>query len=108
MLLKEHSILVQTIDPESLLSSFLEMKQEIIALKAFFESKLDSNQFHDTSLLTRDEVAKFFKINISTVRNWSKNGILQPYFVGDRVYFKRNEILNALVPSNINTKQKIL
>lgn len=103
MLVKEQSILFQTIDPDALNASFLELKQEISELKSFITNYLPPiKESDDTILLTREEVAKFFKINISTVRNWSKSGILQPYYVGDRVYFKRSEVIVALIPSNIN------
>ena len=106
MLIKEKTFQVQYVDTESLLASFLELQQEIRELKSYIEAKLEPAPSQDSLLLTREEVAKFFKINISTVRNWSKRGIIQPYFTGDRVFFKKHEILNALIPSNINNKKK--
>ena len=51
-------------------------------------------------LMTRKEVALYFKINIATVRNWSIQGILKKYGVGDRVYFKRSEVES--LPKQIN------
>jgi hypothetical protein len=106
MLLKEQTLLIQSIDPESLLKSFIELKQEIREIKSFIESKLDLIHSQTSVLLTREEVAKLFKINISTVRNWSKSGVLLPYYCGDRVYFKQEEVLKALIPSNFNIQKK--
>jgi DNA-binding transcriptional MerR regulator len=51
-------------------------------------------------LLSRVEVANYFKVNISTVRNWTKQGILKKYGVGDRVYYKRFEIEEVLIQIN--------
>ena len=42
--------------------------------------------------LTRDEVCDMLKINMTSVKNWSKKGLLQPIRVQRRVYFRRDEI----------------
>jgi excisionase family DNA binding protein len=49
-------------------------------------------------LLTRNEVADTFKVDLSTVHNWTKKGKLKAYGLGHRVYYKRSEIENALKP----------
>lgn len=46
--------------------------------------------------LTRDEVKQLLKINLSTVHLWTKSGRLQAYYLGNRVYYKRSEIEEAL------------
>lgn len=50
-----------------------------------------------TELLTRHEVAKLFKVDISTIFNWTKRGEIQSYSVGSRIYYKRSEIENSLI-----------
>lgn len=50
--------------------------------------------------LTRQEVAKLFKVDLSTVHNWCKSGKLKPYGIGARVYFLRADIDNCLIPLN--------
>ena len=62
-------------------------------------SQLDQ-QAPQEELMTRKEVAAFFKINIATVRNWTIQGTLKKYGVGDRVYFKRTEIETLLIRIN--------
>ena len=47
--------------------------------------------------LTRDEVAGLLKIDRSTVYNWTKKGILNAHQIGSRVYYKREELENAIV-----------
>lgn len=104
MLGKEQSILIHSINPEDFLAAIQELKQEIVELKSMIISQPTPVKTEEILLLTRNEVAQFFKVNISTVRNWSKGGILQPYYCGDRVYFKRSEVIIALTPSNITIK----
>ena len=51
-------------------------------------------------LMTRHEVADFFKVTLSTIWKWSKNGNLTYYGVGNRVYYKRSEIEKAMIKIN--------
>lgn len=51
-----------------------------------------------TDYLTRKEVAELFKVDISTIANWQKNGKLKPYAISGRVYFKRSDIEESLTP----------
>ena len=45
-----------------------------------------------TEYLTRSEVCKLLKINLSTLHRWRKENIIPSYGYGNRVYFKRSEI----------------
>ncbi|MDY6024671.1 helix-turn-helix domain-containing protein [Bergeyella zoohelcum] len=42
--------------------------------------------------LTRSEVCKMLQIDLSTLHRWRKDGYLNAYGIGNRVYFKRNEV----------------
>lgn len=48
-------------------------------------------------ILTRQEVAKLLKVNLSTIHNWCKKGKLKPYGIGNRVYFRRADIEECLI-----------
>ncbi len=48
-------------------------------------------------LMTRNQVADFFHIDLSTVHNWTKRGLLKSVGIGNRVYYKRKEIEESLV-----------
>lgn len=50
--------------------------------------------------LTRQQVAKMFDVDLSTVHNWCKSGKLKPLGIGSRVYFLRTEIEASLIPLN--------
>ena len=54
-----------------------------------------------TEYLTRSEVCKLLKIDLSTLWRWQKNGTLQGYALNNRVYFKRSEIDDVLNTNRI-------
>ncbi len=67
-----------------------------------FEIRLEQLQQkkHQEQLLTRTETAKYLKVDISTLHNWTKKGKLKAYGLGNRVYYKKNEIDEALIRIN--------
>ncbi|GEN73038.1 helix-turn-helix domain-containing protein [Chryseobacterium lathyri] len=72
-----------------------EIKKEIIPelkeqLKEQFQPK------EPTSYLTRNEVCELLHIDLSTLHRWRKDGTLIAYGLGNRIYFKRNEIEELL------------
>ena len=46
--------------------------------------------------LTKKETAEFFGVSVNCITDWTRNGTLKSYAVGQRVYFKRSEVLEAL------------
>ena len=67
------------------------VKRQLDELKKNFQTK------EPTTYLTRNAVAEMFKIDISTVHNWTKKGKIQSYGIGRRVYYKRKEVEDAIV-----------
>jgi hypothetical protein len=51
--------------------------------------------------LTRHELAQMFNVDISTIHNWCKRGILQPRGIGGRVYFLRSQVESSIKPLNV-------
>jgi hypothetical protein len=49
-----------------------------------------------TSFLSREEVAKMLKVSLPTLNEYSKNGIVQSYRVGNRVLYRLDEILESI------------
>lgn len=49
-------------------------------------------------LLTRDETCKLLQINSSTLWSYTKQSKLTAYGLGNRIWYKKSEILNALQP----------
>jgi hypothetical protein len=80
------------VTPEQLQNAIIEgVKSQLQDLKKHFQPK-EPNEY-----LTRVEVAEMLKIDLSSVHNWTKKGILISYQIGGRVYYKRQEVENAIV-----------
>jgi len=78
--------------PEQLQESILQgVKSQLDELKKQYQPK------EPEEYLSRAEVAKMLKVDISTVHNWSKSGKLQRHGIGNRVYYKRSEVERAIV-----------
>lgn len=67
------------------------VKNRLEDLKKNFQPK------EPTEFLTRNEVAEMLKIDLSSVHNWTKKGILTAYQISGRVYYKRKEVETAIV-----------
>lgn len=96
--MKIEATLIHHLNADELIKLFTDLQNQINELKLHYEPK------KPTELLTRNEVAELFKCDLSTIHNWCKKGKLIPYGIGNRVYFKRNEIELAL--TNLSVKKK--
>lgn len=75
-----------------------ETTQDQLYVKVVNELKQELKQATFTEhYLTREEVSKLLKISLSTIHNWNKEGILQPYQIGGRVYFKASDIESSMI-----------
>ena len=87
----ENSVLIQNLTSKQLTESFEDLKKEIQSLKKNLSSKNANDE-----LLTREETCKFLKINSSTLWAWTNKGKVKAYGIGNRRFYKRAEILEAL------------
>jgi transposase len=80
------------LSPDELMRLFRSILQaEIESLKREFRPK------ELPTYLTRKQVAKMFDVNLSTIHAWSKGGKLSPVGIGNRVYFLREEVEQAVI-----------
>lgn len=78
------------ITPEQLQNAILEgVKNQLSEFKKELQEP--------DELMTRDEVSKFLKVNLSTLHNWSKQGKLIPFGLSGRIYYKRSDIMKAII-----------
>lgn len=77
-----------------------EFKQSIInALKEALIKEIESiHKKQNSDYMSRHELAEWLKIDLSTIHNWSKSGKIKAYRLGNRVYYKREEIEAAMQP----------
>lgn len=54
----------------------------------------------DNPLLTRDEVCKLLSINKTSLWKHTKSQKLKSYGIGNRVFYKYSEVLQAVKPIN--------
>ena len=53
-----------------------------------------------TEYLTVKEAADLLKVDRGTLYNWKDKGFIQFYGIGNRVYLKRAELEEAIIPLN--------
>lgn len=54
----------------------------------------------DEIILSRLETAKLLKINLTSLWKHTKSGKLKSYGIGNRVFYKKNEVLTSLTRIN--------
>lgn len=63
-------------------------------------SNLIYDQKKDDELLSRVQVAEYLKISLVTLWNWTKNDIVPAYRIGNKVRYKKSELLASIKQSN--------
>ncbi|NER10049.1 Helix-turn-helix domain-containing protein [Muriicola jejuensis] len=76
---------------EIILKKLSALEEELKKIKEHFQPK------EPVELLTREETAEFLKISLTTLWQWSKKGVLPSNGIGNRVFYKRSEILNSIL-----------
>lgn len=79
---------------ETILEKLCLLEKELASIKENFQPK------EHVELMTRKETADYFKVDMSTLHNWTKKGKLIAYGIGARVYYKRSEIESRVVQLN--------
>lgn len=69
-------------------------------LKVLMFEKIPEKVNAENVLLTRDEVCELLSFNKTSLWKHTKSGRLKSYGIGNRVYYKRNEVLEAVKPIN--------
>jgi hypothetical protein len=83
------------VTPEQLQNAIIEgVKLQLEEFKKHFTPK-EPNKY-----LTRQDVADMLQIDLSSLWNWTKKGTLTSYQISGRVYYKLDEVENAIVKLN--------
>jgi len=88
----KNSTILHELTPDQITGLFEGLQNQLIELKQGFEPKVP------TEYLTRTEVSKMLKCDLSTIHNWTVKGKLKAYGIGNRVYYKRLEVESVLIP----------
>lgn len=52
----------------------------------------------ESNLISRKEACKILGISHVTLWNWTKEGLIQSYGLGSRIYYKKDELLESVKP----------
>lgn len=74
-----------------------ELAYELIPL---LHSEGTRNSQPENELMTREEVCKMLSINKTSLWKHTKSGKLLSYGIGNRVLYRRSEVLTAVKPLN--------
>jgi len=55
-------------------------------------------------VLTREQTAKRFNVDLSTLHRWTQQGKIKAHAIGNRIYYKDSSIQEALVEISPNKK----
>ncbi|MEO6175638.1 MAG: helix-turn-helix domain-containing protein [Flavobacterium circumlabens] len=91
----ESTIMLHNLSPTDL----EELIRKVIS-EEFEKSRKNLLLFNPDELLTRSEACSLLKINMTTLWNWSKKGKIISYGIGNRVYYKRAELMESLIRIN--------
>ena len=82
---------VAVVSVEQLHQEFEWMKEQLKK-----EILLDVEKLGSKELLTRQQLADYLGVSKQTIINWFKEGIIKPKFIGNRVYYKADEVYKLL------------
>ncbi|HRZ32592.1 MAG TPA: helix-turn-helix domain-containing protein [Flavobacterium sp.] len=63
-----------------------------------FANNLQSKE--NDVLLTREETAKLLSVSLVTLWDWTKKDILPAYRIGNKIRYKKSEVLNSMSKRN--------
>jgi hypothetical protein len=88
----EKSILLHCLSTDE----FKKLLKEIVK-DAIAENREEHEEKKSEILLTRAEACEFLKIDSSTLWHWTKKGKIDCYGIGNRKYYKKEDLLKSLV-----------
>jgi hypothetical protein len=91
----ENAIMLHNLAPNDL--EELIRKVVIEQLEAFRKNTSTENP---DELLTRAEACLLLKISLTSLWNWTKKGKIIAYGIGNRVFYKRAELMESLTRIN--------
>lgn len=91
-------------------TNVLDFKKEILSdLKGALKDFANSTQSNDIDkLLTREETANILSVSLVTLWDWTRKDIIPAYRIGNKVRYKKLEVLESLKKTNNFKNQSII
>ena len=110
---KKYTVIRQAIskDLASFVANYFMMQKQVLnelttdefrellkgSLESYYQSRDDCGEIPSNLLLTKNDIARIYKVSVNTVSTWAKNSRLPKGIKkGNRVYYLRNEVFNQL------------
>lgn len=79
-----------------------DFKNEIVnEFKIALQDFATNTQSNDNNiLLTRDDTAKMLSVSLVTLWDWTRKDLIPAYRIGNKVRYKKSEVLDALQKMN--------
>lgn len=87
----ENAIMLHNLSPEDL---------ELLIKKTVEEVVKKSSKEIGDDLLSREQACKYLKIKNTTLWKWTKKGKIKAYGIGNRVLYKKEDLISSLVRIN--------
>lgn len=83
-------------------TNITDFKKEIISsVSEVFKDFANSLQVTDNDvLLSREETSKLLSVSLVTLWDWTRKDIIPAYRIGNKVRYKKSEVLSALKQMN--------
>lgn len=83
-------------------TNIIDFKKEIMSsVSEVFKDFANSLQVTDNDvLLSREETSKLLSVSLVTLWDWTRKDIIPAYRIGNKVRYKKSEILSALKQMN--------
>ena len=96
--MKTHQIIFDVLSKEELKDLVGRSLEEVIKNNSL-------TQPPDQELLTREETCKLLKVDSSTLWRWTNKGKVKAYGIGNRRFYKKEELLESLIKLKYNEKR---
>ena len=84
---------------ENLIFTGVSLDELLLRISQLLDTKISGppGQLENSNdYITRKDVASLLKISYPTLHDWTKQGWLQSYKIGNRVLYKKSEVENSL------------
>lgn len=85
-------------DLPKLVGTLLESNKELLIKVDELNRKVEGQK--EKPILSRKEVQELFSIHYNSIPNWEKDGLIKPYYMGSKPYYKREEVLAFIYTKN--------
>jgi excisionase family DNA binding protein len=80
--------------------SVQELTTQLVLELTNFVSTIILENKPEEELLTREQTARLLKVSLVTLWSWTKKDIVPAYRIGNKVRYKKSEVLDSLIKMN--------